>query len=106
MIIWHRQCAKYCSNDSFPDFWNGGKETIESYLVQQIKKGNAIIVKTGEIIVGYMAWVCVNFHNEKTAFAPLLVTQPWWKMNKAFIMLYILLHRKNGYRITDLTTCG
>ena len=72
MAIWHGQFAKYCSNDSFPDFWNGGKETLESYLIQQIEKGNAITVKTGEIIVGYMAWMCIDFHNEKTAFCPIV----------------------------------
>jgi len=72
MIIWHRQFAKYCSNDSLPDFWNGGKETIQSYLMQQIEKGNAIIAKTGEILVGYMAWMCFDFHNEKTAFCPIV----------------------------------
>jgi len=72
MAIWHGQFAKYCSNDSFPDFWDGGKETLESYLIQQIEKGNAITVKTGEIIVGYMAWMCIDFHNEKTAFCPIV----------------------------------
>jgi GNAT superfamily N-acetyltransferase len=72
MTIWHRQFAKYCSNGSFPDFWNGGKETIESYLMRQIEKGNAIIAKTDKTIAGYMAWMCVNFHNEKTAFCPIV----------------------------------
>lgn len=72
MIIWHRQFVRYCSNDSFPDFWNGGKELIESYIMRQIEKGNAIIAKTGEIIVGYMAWMCFDFHNEKTAFCPIV----------------------------------
>jgi GNAT superfamily N-acetyltransferase len=70
MTIWHRQFVKYCNNDSFPDFWDGGKEAIESYLMQQIEKGNAIIAKTGEIIIGYMAWMYVDFHHEKTAFCP------------------------------------
>lgn len=72
MTIWHRQFVKYCSNGLFPDFWDGGKETIESYLIQQIERGNAIIATTGEIIVGYMAWMCVDFHNEKTAFCPIV----------------------------------
>jgi GNAT superfamily N-acetyltransferase len=72
MAIWHRQFAKYCSNDSFPDFWNGGKETIESYLMQQIEKGNAIVAKTDKTLVGYMAWMCINFHNEQTAFCPVV----------------------------------
>lgn len=70
MTIWHRQFAKYCGNGLCPDFWNGGKKTIESYLMRQIEKGNAIIAKTGETIAGYMAWIYVDFHSEKTAFCP------------------------------------
>ena len=59
-------------SSSFPDFWDGGKETIESYLIQQIEKGDAIAAKTDKTIVGYMAWMCFDFHNEKTAFCPIV----------------------------------
>jgi len=72
MTIWHGQFKKYCGGGLFPDFWDGGKETIESYLVQQIEKGNAIVAKTANKIVGYMAWMCIDFHNEKTAFCPIV----------------------------------
>jgi len=72
MTIWHRQFTKYCSKDSFPDFWIGGKNTIESYLMQQIEKGNAIIAQTDKTLVGYLAWMCIDFHNEKTAFCPIV----------------------------------
>ncbi len=70
MAIWGQQFVKYCRNDSFPDFWNRGKSTIRSYLVQQIEKGNAIVARKGEAIAGYVAWMCVDFHNERTAFCP------------------------------------
>ncbi len=70
--IWYIQFTKYCGYGSFPNFWIGGKEMIESYLIQQIEKGNAIIAKMGEIIVGYMAWKCFDFHNERTAFCPIV----------------------------------
>ncbi len=72
MTIWHRQFARYCSNGLFPDFWNGGKETIEAYLIQQIEKGNAIIAKADRTLVGYIAWMCVDFHKERTAFCPIV----------------------------------
>lgn len=72
MDIWHIQFAKYCGYGSFPDFWIEGKKTIESYLIQQIENGNAIVAKIGEIIVGYMAWMCFEFHNERTAFCPII----------------------------------
>lgn len=70
--IWHTQFIKYCSNGLFPDFWIGGKATIESYLLEQIEKGNAIVAKMNEIIVGYMAWMYFDFHNERTAFCPII----------------------------------
>ena len=70
--IWHTQFIKYCSYGSFPDFWIGGKETIESYLVKQIEKGNAIVARMDEMIVGYMAWMYFDFHKERTAFCPII----------------------------------
>lgn len=70
--IWHTQFIKYCSYGLFPDFWIGGKETIESYLLKQIEKGNAIVAKMNEMIVGYMAWMYFDFHKERTAFCPIV----------------------------------
>jgi GNAT superfamily N-acetyltransferase len=70
--IWHTQFIKFCSNSLFPDFWIGGKATIESYLLEQIEKGNAIVAKMNEIIVGFMAWMYFDFHNERTAFCPII----------------------------------
>jgi GNAT superfamily N-acetyltransferase len=72
MALWRRLFMKYCGDGSFPDFWDGGQETIESYLTQQIEIGNAIIAKTRKALVGYMAWMYFDFHNEKTAFCPVI----------------------------------
>lgn len=70
--IWHAQFIKYCGYGSFPDFWIGGKETIEAYLLDQIEKGNAIVAKMNERVVGYMAWMYFDFHRERTAFCPII----------------------------------
>lgn len=72
LAVWHRLFDRYCKNDAFPDFWNGGKETVEQYLLRQVEKGNAIVAMKEESIVGYMAWMCFDFHNERTAFLPIV----------------------------------
>ncbi len=70
--IWHTQFVKYCGNGISPDFWIGEKETVKSYLFKQIEKGNAIVAKMNEMVVGYMAWMYFDFHNERTAFCPIV----------------------------------
>jgi GNAT superfamily N-acetyltransferase len=70
MTIWHRQFAKYCGDGSFPDFWDGGHKEMESYLLKQLEKGNAIVAKKNEAIAGFMAWMNIDFHGEKSAFCP------------------------------------
>ncbi len=70
--IWHDQFIKYCGQDSFPDFWIGGKQTLELYLLQQIENGNAIVAEKNGTIIGYMAWMYFDFHNERTAFCPIV----------------------------------
>ncbi len=72
MNIWHNQYEKYCSRDLFPNFWDGGREKIESFLSQQIERGNAIVAKKDEEIVGFIAWIYADFHNEKSAFCPIV----------------------------------
>lgn len=70
MHIWHNQYKKHCSQDVFPDFWDGGRKEIESYLLMQMEKGNAIVAKKDEAIAGFMAWMYIDFHGEKSAFCP------------------------------------
>jgi GNAT superfamily N-acetyltransferase len=95
MMIWHKQFTKYCANGSFPNFWDGGKETIELYLKQQIEKGNAIIAKTDNTIVGYMAWMCIDFHKEKTAFCPIIGQAA---LEEDEISIYDALHTASSRR--------
>ena len=72
LTIWHNQFDRYCKNNSFPDFWAGGKETMEQYLLHQIDSGNAIVARNNADIVGYMAWMHFDFHSERTAFLPIV----------------------------------
>ena len=72
LTLWHHQFDRYCKGDSFPDFWSGGKETIEQYLSRQIEQGNAIVAYNGGDIAGYMAWMSIDFHAERSAFLPIV----------------------------------
>ena len=70
--IWQNQYLKYCNSEVIPDFLSGGKNRIVRYLENQINQGNAIVSKKNDVIVGYMAWMYFDFHNEKSAFCPII----------------------------------
>lgn len=68
--LWKMQFSKYCYCGAFPNFMEGGYEIMESYIKEQIYRGNAIAAKADNHIVGFMAWQYFEFHNERTAFLP------------------------------------
>lgn len=70
--IWHNQYSKYCDSTFIPDFLSGGKNSIIMYLEDQINHGNAIVSKKDGVITGYIAWMYIDFHNEKSAFCPII----------------------------------
>lgn len=70
--MWHNQYSKYCNSAVIPDFLSGGKNSIMMYLENQINHGNAFISKKGDTITGYIAWIYIDFHNEKSAFCPII----------------------------------
>lgn len=70
--IWYDQYSKYCNDTVIPDFLNGGENSIKMYLENQIDQGNAIIAKKGNAITGYIAWTSFDFHNERSAFCPII----------------------------------
>lgn len=70
--MWHNQYSRYCNSEVVPDFLSGGKNSMMLYLENQIKQENAIISKKDDVIVGYFAWMYFDFHNEKSAFCPII----------------------------------
>ena len=70
--IWHNQYLKYCNSTVIPDFLSGGENSIMMYLENQINHGNAIVSKKDNVITGYIAWMYFDFHNEKSAFCPII----------------------------------
>lgn len=70
--MWHNQYSKYCNSAVIPDFLSGGKNSIMMYLENQINHGNALVSKKGDTITGYIAWLYIDFHSEKSAFCPII----------------------------------
>ena len=70
--LWKTQFKNYCYFGAFPNFIDGGQTLIESYIKEQIAKSNAIVAKIDNKIVGFMAWMNFDFHNERTAFLPIV----------------------------------
>ena len=70
--IWHNQYSKYCNSAVINDFLSGGENSIVTYLENQINNGNAIVSKKNDFITGYIAWMYIDFHNEKSAFCPII----------------------------------
>ena len=72
MKIWHSQYAQYCNSTVIPDFCPGGENRMMMFLENQISQGNAIVSKKNGVITGYFAWMYIDFHNEKSAFCPIV----------------------------------
>lgn len=70
--IWRNRYLKYCTDTVIPDFLSGGENRIKGYLENQIDQGNAIISQKGNTVTGYIAWKYFDFHNEKSAFCPII----------------------------------
>lgn len=72
MEIWHKQFIKHCRDGLLPDFLPGGKEVLYSYLVEQIEKGNSLVIYKDGVFAGYITWMYFDFHGEATAFCPII----------------------------------
>ena len=70
--MWHNQYLKCCNSEVIPDFMSGGEKSIILYLENQINQGNAIVLIKEDVIIGYIAWIYFDFHNEKSAFCPII----------------------------------
>jgi predicted acetyltransferase len=55
-----------------PNFLPGGKDVMEKYFIDRIKNKGVITIKENDRILGYFSWIIINFHNEKSAFCPII----------------------------------
>lgn len=72
ICMWRNQYLRYTNNELMSDFLSDGEDSIVLYLEQQINQGNAIVAKNENVILGYIAWMYIDFHNEKSAFCPII----------------------------------
>jgi ribosomal protein S18 acetylase RimI-like enzyme len=70
--LWYKNHSVYCDDSLMPDFLPGGKQKMEEYFSKRIDNENAIILKEENNILGFFSWVSAPFHNEKSAFCPII----------------------------------
>ncbi|ULQ61023.1 GNAT family N-acetyltransferase [Brucepastera parasyntrophica] len=71
--LWYENYLDYYNEDKMPNFFPGGKESIENYLNDRVRNKSAVVLKdNANNILGYFSWLYFNFHNEKTAFCPII----------------------------------
>jgi ribosomal protein S18 acetylase RimI-like enzyme len=70
--LWNKNHLNYYDDKTLPDFLPGGKQSMETYFSERINDGNAIILKEKNNILGYYSWISSNFHNEISAFCPII----------------------------------
>ena len=72
MDLWYSSHQLYTGEGILPDFLPGGKKILENYFLDRIKNESAVIIKDKNNILGYFSWISFNFHNEKSAFCPII----------------------------------
>jgi ribosomal protein S18 acetylase RimI-like enzyme len=70
--LWYKNHSVYFDDKVLPDFFPGGKLEMEKYFYERTNNRNAIIIKEKNNILGYFSWILINFHNEKSAFCPII----------------------------------
>lgn len=71
--LWNLQYLQMIKSHGFlPQKWLGDTTNFSSFIGQHIDDGNSIAMIFQEKVVGYLAYDIFDFHNEKTAFFPIL----------------------------------
>ena len=69
--IWVAQYERYCSSEaSFPNYWRKNTEEIKGFLNRKVQDGAAIVAKSGNKLIGYLAYDEFPFNGEKSVFCP------------------------------------
>lgn len=69
--IWEGQYERYCiSDNAFPHHWRKNREKIEGFLNHKVLDGTAIVAKSDNKTVGYLAYDEFPFNGEKSVFCP------------------------------------
>jgi len=70
--LWYKNHLKYSNTVSLPNFLPDGRQNLENYFTERIQNEHAIILKENNKILGYFTWIQFDFHNEKSAFCPII----------------------------------
>lgn len=68
--IWADQYLRYCSSKSFPQSWLNNTSSIAGFLHKKVQDKAAIIVKSGNKLLGYLTYDEFPFNGEKSVFCP------------------------------------
>ncbi|WXG47549.1 MAG: GNAT family N-acetyltransferase [Candidatus Atabeyarchaeum deiterrae] len=72
-ILWKAQYKEELSaGGKIPNRWDSYREEIQSLLRKRVKSDYAMVAETRNEIVGYMFFDVFPFHNEQTAFCPII----------------------------------
>ena len=69
--IWRNQYLKYCNSTVTLDFLSGGENNIVMYLENQIRHGNAIVLKKTMILQDILLGCILTFIMKNQPFVPL-----------------------------------
>jgi hypothetical protein len=71
IAIWTQQYELYCgSSDLFPQYWIENDKDVIQFLEKKAKNGKAIVIKSCNKLLGYLAYDEFPFNGEKTVFCP------------------------------------
>ena len=69
--IWSEQYKRYCCcSESFPGSWIKDTSKMEGFLNKKVKNNTAIVVKSDNKLLGYLAYDEFPFNGEKSIFCP------------------------------------
>jgi len=69
--IWVQQYELYCGrSDLFPYYWIESTKEIAQFLTKKVTNGAAIVIKSCDKLLGYLAYDEFPFNGEKSVFCP------------------------------------
>lgn len=71
--LWVQQYRRNCGdNGAFPNYWLNPSPELEAYLLGKIDNQQVFTAKSGQNLLGYLAYEEFPFHGEATVFCPIV----------------------------------
>lgn len=65
--LWEKQFAYFCADKAIYPCWQNHMDSIEKYISNKAKQGNAFIARNGSSLVGFISFDIFNFHGTESA---------------------------------------